>query len=135
MTGHEHGHGHRHSRWRPHSHDSADRVDHALETSRRGVRALVWSFAALFVTAIAQLVLVLVTGSVALRGDTIHNSAHALTAAPLGLAFLLGRRAATRRYTYGLGRAEDLAGIVVVVLIAASAAVAGWQAVDRLLHP
>ncbi|MDX3192340.1 cation diffusion facilitator family transporter [Streptomyces sp. MN03-5084-2B] len=129
------GHGHGHSKWRPHSHDSADRVDHALETSRRGMRALVWSFAALSVTAVAQLVLVLVTGSVALLGDTVHNFADALTAVPLGVAFLLGRRAATRRYTYGLGRAEDLAGVVVVLVVAASAAFAGYESVFRLLHP
>jgi cation diffusion facilitator family transporter len=133
MTGH--GHGHRHSRWRPHSHDSADRLDHALETSRRGVRTLVWSFAALFVTALAQLGLVLVTGSVALLGDTIHNFADALTAVPLGIAFLLGRRAATRRYTYGLGRAEDLAGVVVVLVVAASGAIAGYESVVRLFDP
>jgi len=129
------GHGHGHSKWRPHSHDSADRVDHALETSRRGTRALVWSFTALSVTAVAQLVLVLVTGSVALLGDTVHNFADALTAVPLGVAFLLGRRAATRRYTYGLGRAEDLAGVVVVLVVAASAAFAGYESVVRLLHP
>lgn len=133
MTGH--GHGHRPARWRPHSHDSADRVDRALETSRRGMRALVWSFAALSVTAVAQLVLVVVTGSVALLGDTVHNFADALTAVPLGIAFLLGRRAATRRYTYGFGRAEDLAGVVVVLAVAASAAVAGYESVRRLLDP
>jgi cation diffusion facilitator family transporter len=119
----------------PHSHDSADRVDTALETSKRGLRTLIWSFAALFATAIAQLTVVLISGSVALLGDTIHNFADALTALPIGIAFLLGRRVATRRYTYGLGRAEDLAGVVVVMIIAASAALAGWQAVDRLLHP
>jgi cation diffusion facilitator family transporter len=119
----------------PHSHDSADRVDTALETSKRGIRTLIWSFAALFATAIAQLTVVLISGSVALLGDTIHNFADALTALPIGIAFLLGRRVATRRYTYGLGRAEDLAGVVVVMIIAASAALAGWQAVDRLLHP
>ncbi|MGK3206934.1 cation diffusion facilitator family transporter [Amycolatopsis sp. MEPSY49] len=130
-----HGHGHGHSRWRPHSHDSADRVDHALETSRRGLRTLTWSFAALFGTAVAQLVLVLVTGSVALLGDTIHNFADALTAVPLGIAFLLGRRAATRRYTYGLGRAEDLAGVVVVLVVAASAVLVGYESVVRLLDP
>ena len=137
MTGHHghgHGHGHRHV-FKPHSHDSADRVDTALETSRQGMRTLTWSFVALFVTAGAQLAAVLVSGSVALLGDTIHNFADALTALPLGVAFLLGRRAATRRYTYGLGRAEDLAGVVVVLIIAASAVVAGWQAVDRLVHP
>ncbi|MEU0789053.1 cation diffusion facilitator family transporter [Amycolatopsis sp. NPDC005961] len=122
-----HGHGH--------SHDSADRVDHALETSRRGLRTLTWSFAALFVTAVAQLVLVLVTGSVALLGDTIHNFADALTAVPLGIAFLLGRRAATRRYTYGLGRAEDLAGVVVVLVVAASAVLVAYESVRRLLDP
>ncbi len=130
-----HGHGHGHSRWRPHSHDSADRVDHALETSRRGLRTLTWSFAALFGTAVAQLVLVLVTGSVALLGDTIHNFADALTAVPLGVAFLLGRRAATRRYTYGLGRAEDLAGVVVVLVVVASAVLVGYESVVRLLDP
>ena len=144
MTHHGHGHGHRHRRtlWSrlrhvitPHSHDSADRVDTALETSRQGIRTLTWSFVALFCTAIVQLAVVLLSGSVALLGDTIHNFADALTALPLGVAFLLGRRAATRRYTYGLGRAEDLAGVVVVLVIAASAVVAGWQAVDRLVHP
>ncbi|MDQ0376035.1 cation diffusion facilitator family transporter [Amycolatopsis thermophila] len=119
----------------PHHHDSAERWDDALETSRSGVRALTWSFAALFATALVQLALVLLTDSVALLGDTIHNFADALTALPLGLAFLLGRKAATRRYTYGLGRAEDLAGVVVVLIIAASAAFAAWEAVGRLLDP
>ncbi|WP_410567446.1 cation diffusion facilitator family transporter [Amycolatopsis sp. cmx-4-61] len=145
--GHAHGHGHEESGrlsplWHrlrhlitPHSHDSADRVDTALETSKRGIRALTWSFAVLFGTAVVQLALVLVTGSVALLGDTIHNFADALTALPLGIAFLLGRRAATRRYTYGLGRAEDLAGVVVVLLIAGSAALAGYEAVLRLINP
>ncbi|MDI2030398.1 cation diffusion facilitator family transporter [Saccharopolyspora sp. TS4A08] len=142
-TGHGHGHGHVRRRWwhhlkhavTPHGHDSADRFDSALETSRRGVRTLVWSFAALLVTAIAQLVLVLHTHSVALLGDTIHNFADALTALPVGIAFLLGRRVATRRYTYGLGRAEDLAGVVVVLIIAASATFAGYEAVLRLVEP
>ena len=120
---------------RPHSHDAADRTDDALEASRQGMRALWISFAALLVTACAQAALVAVTGSVALLGDTLHNFADALTAVPLGIAFLLGRRVATRRYTYGLGRAEDLAGLVIVVVIASSAVLAGWQAVDRLVDP
>jgi cation diffusion facilitator family transporter len=124
-----HGHGH------GHGHSAADRVDPALATSGRGLRTLAWSFAVLSATAVAQLVLVLVTGSVALLGDTIHNFADALTALPLGVAFLLGRRAATRRYTYGLGRAEDLAGLVVVLLVLASAVFAGYEAVHRLLDP
>jgi len=99
------------------------------------MRTLAWSFAALFATALAQLALVAVTGSVALLGDTIHNFADALTALPLGIAFLLGRRAATRRYTYGLGRAEDLAGVVVVLIIATSAALAAYESIVRLIDP
>ncbi|MCT2584375.1 cation diffusion facilitator family transporter [Actinophytocola gossypii] len=99
------------------------------------MRALWISFTALAATAAVQAVLVAFTGSVALLGDTLHNVADALTALPLAVAFLLGRRAATRRFTYGLGRAEDLAGLVVVLVIAASAALTGWQAVERLVDP
>ncbi|GAA2263500.1 cation diffusion facilitator family transporter [Glycomyces scopariae] len=106
-----------------------------MESSREGLRALWISLAVLGATAIAQAVVVAFTGSVALLGDTLHNVADALTAIPLGIAFLLGRRAATRRYTYGFGRAEDLAGIVIVAFIAASAVAAGVAAVDRLRHP
>ncbi|MFF7721588.1 cation diffusion facilitator family transporter [Streptomyces luteogriseus] len=137
-----HGHGHRHGlRPRlahllaPHSHDTADKVDSALESSARGMRALWVSLVVLGVTALAQAVVVAVSGSVALLGDTVHNTADALTAVPLGIAFVLGRRAATRRFTYGYGRAEDLAGLVIVLTIAASAAFAGWTALDRLLDP
>ncbi|WP_308122526.1 cation diffusion facilitator family transporter [Streptomyces sp. WAC04114] len=140
--GHGHGHGHRHGlRHRvahllaPHSHETADKVDSALESSARGMRALWVSLVVLGVTALAQAVVVVVSGSVALLGDTVHNTADALTAVPLGIAFVLGRRAATRRFTYGYGRAEDLAGLVIVLTIAASAAFAGWTAVDRLLDP
>src|SRR6185437_6246319 len=75
------------------------------------------------------------SGSVALLGDTLHNAADALTAVPLGVAFVVGRRPPTRRYTYGYGRAEDLAGIVIVILILASSALAAYEAVTRLLHP
>ena len=142
---HEHEHDHDHGRtgwWelirhavRPHSHDAADRVDGALEASRRGMRALWISFGVLMATAAVQAVLVAFTGSVALLGDTLHNVADALTAVPLAVAFLLGRRAATKRFTYGLGRAEDLAGLLILVVIAASAGLAGWQAIERLVAP
>jgi cation diffusion facilitator family transporter len=144
-----HGHGHDHGSRRgvgavwarlahavtPHSHDTADRFDSALESSRLGVRTLAWSFLALMVTASLQAAVVAFTGSVALLGDTVHNFADALTALPVGAALILGRRAATRRFTYGLGRAEDLAGVAVVVLIAASAAAAGYEALHRLADP
>ncbi|NUR89252.1 MAG: cation transporter, partial [Nonomuraea sp.] len=104
-------------------------------SSKRGMRVLAISFAILLVTALAQAVVVAFSGSVALLGDTLHNFADALTALPLAVAFSLGRRAATRRFTYGYGRAEDLAGILIVVLIAVSAVLAGYEAITRLLHP
>ena len=119
----------------PHSHDAADSIDSALESSARGIRAVKISLVVLGVTAIAQLAVVYVSGSVALLADTIHNFSDALTAVPLWIAFALGRRAATRRYNYGYGRAEDLAGLFVIAMIALSAVVAGWEAVNRLLHP
>ena len=119
----------------PHSHDAADSVDSELEASQLGIRTLIISFAGLAVTAVLQLVVVLLSHSVALLGDTLHNFADALTAIPLAIAFTLGRRAATRRFTYGYGRAEDLAGLVVVLLITASSALAAFVAFRRLLHP
>jgi len=142
---HDHGDGHEHDHrdgvlaklrhaFTPHSHDTAAVVDSALEASRRGMRTLFTSLAVLGVTAAIQAVVAALSGSVALLGDTLHNVADALTALPLGLAFWLGRRPANRRYTYGYGRAEDLAGIVIVVLIAASSALAAYEAVQRLLH-
>ena len=122
-------------RLRPHSHDPAESMDTALQTSREGMRALKISLAVLALTASVQLIIVAVSGSVALLADSIHNFADALTAVPLGLAFWLGRRPPSRRYTYGYGRAEDLAGIFIILVVAASAVVAGWEAVHRLLHP
>jgi len=138
--GHDHAHGHgvvgrlRHL-VRPHSHEAADKVDAAMEASAEGMRALWISLAVLGATAVLQAVVVAVSGSVALLGDTLHNAADALTAVPLGVAFLVGRRSPTRRYTYGYGRAEDLAGVVIVVFIAASSALAAYAAVTRLAHP
>ncbi|HEX6501371.1 MAG TPA: cation diffusion facilitator family transporter [Micromonosporaceae bacterium] len=141
-----HEHGSHDGRWaelrhqighllRPHSHDAADKVDAALESSRDGMRALWVSMLVLGVTAAAQGVVAALSGSVALLGDTLHNVTDALTAVPLGVAFVVGRRAATRAYTYGYGRAEDLAGIAIVLVIAGSAVAAAWTAVHRLLHP
>ncbi len=106
-----------------------------METSAHGLRALWVSLAVLGVTAALQAAVVTVSGSVALLGDTLHNLADALTAVPLGIAFVLGRRVPNRRYTYGYGRAEDLAGVAVVIVIAGSAGLAAYTAVERLLHP
>jgi cation diffusion facilitator family transporter len=99
------------------------------------MRVLAISFAVLTVTAVFQAVIVAFSGSVALLGDTLHNFADALTAVPLAIAFSVGRRAVTRRFTYGYGRAEDLAGIIIVLLITASAAFAGYEAIKRLIDP
>jgi cation diffusion facilitator family transporter len=143
-AGHGHGHGHgagegwlrriRHL-LRPHSHDVADSIDDAIESSAAGIRAVKVSLAALAVTAVLQLVVVAISGSVALLADTVHNFSDALTALPLWVAFVLGRRAATRRYTYGYGRAEDLAGLFVVAMIGLSALVAGWESIRRMIDP
>ena len=106
----------------PHSHDAKDSLDQALEGSRDGVRAVAISLVILLLTAGVQALVVVVSGSVALLGDTFHNGADALTALPLWMAFSLGRRPATERFTYGFGKAEDIAGLAVVGFIALSAA-------------
>ncbi|WP_433607520.1 cation diffusion facilitator family transporter [Dactylosporangium sp. CA-139114] len=139
----DHHHDHEPKRWwrrighavTPHSHDATDKVDPAMEASREGIRALWISLAVLGATSVLQAVVVVFSQSVALLGDTLHNVADALTAVPLGIAFVIGRRVATRRYTYGYGRAEDLAGIVIVLCVAASCVLAGYEAVQRLRHP
>ena len=141
---HDHLHDHEHATglrgvladfFKPHSHDAADSVDSALEASADGIRAVKISLIALGITALAQALLVVITGSVALFADTIHNFSDALTAVPLWIAFALGRRSANARYTYGYGRAEDLAGIFIVLMISASAVVAGYESIRRLLDP
>jgi cation diffusion facilitator family transporter len=106
-----------------------------MEGSAEGMRTLWITLGVLGLTALVQAVVTALSGSVALLGDTLHNAADALTAVPLGVAFVLGRRPPTRRYTYGFGRAEDLAGIVIVLTIAASSALAAYEAVTRLIHP
>jgi cation diffusion facilitator family transporter len=118
-----------------HSHDHTERVDGALRDSAAGIRAVKISLVVLGITAVAQLVVVALSGSVALFADTVHNFSDALTAVPLWIAFSMSRRAATRRYTYGFGRVEDLAGLFVVAVIAISALVAAVQAVRRLVDP
>jgi cation diffusion facilitator family transporter len=119
----------------PHSHDHADKVDDALCDSAAGIRAVKISLVVLGFTAMAQMVIVAVSGSVALFADTVHNLSDALTAVPLWIAFAVGRRAASRRYTYGFGRVEDLAGLFVVAAIALSAIVAAVEAIRRLADP
>lgn len=144
----KHGHGdHRQSPAHPpgfwhrlrhlfvHSHAAHERVDVALESHERGIRALKVSLVGLGVTALAQLIVVTLSGSVALLADSIHNFADAGTSIPLWIAFALARRGATPRFSYGFGRVEDLAGVVTVAVILISACVAGFEAVGKLIHP
>jgi cation diffusion facilitator family transporter len=150
--GHRPGHGHEHGHDHPpgwagrirhaaselvggHSHDAADQIDDALEANAAGRRALLISLVALGVTAVLQAVVVVISGSVALLGDTLHNVADALTAVPLLVAFALARRPANKRYTYGYGRAEDLGGLFVIAMILLSSVLAAYEAFDRLLNP
>jgi cation diffusion facilitator family transporter len=110
-------------------------LDQALTTNERGIRAVKLSLATLLITAFFQVGVVLFTGSVALLANTVHNFSDALTALPLWLAFSLARRARNPRYTYGYGRAEDLAGALIVGMIFATALEIFWQAYDRIVHP
>ncbi len=140
---HEHEHEHEHggiagmlrSLFAPHSHDATDSLDQALETSADGIRAVAVSLVILLATALLQAIVVVSSGSVALLGDTLHNASDAFSALPLWMAFRLGRRSPNNRFTYGYGKAEDVAGLFVITLIAASAAFAAYAAIIRLLHP
>lgn len=129
-VGHEHGHAH--GGGGGHTHGA---IDPSITTTERGIWAVKWSFIGLAITAILQMGVVWISGSVALLADTIHNVGDAATAVPLYIAFLFARRKPTARFTYGYGRVEDLAGVVVVALILFSALVAGYQAIDRLINP
>src|SRR5215218_8792782 len=120
----EGGHGHTHGA-----------VDPSIATSERGIWAVKWSFVVLFATALVQIVVVVLSASIALLSDIIHNFGVAATAIPLWIAFALSRLGTSRRFTYGYGRFEDLAGVMVVLIILFSAVVAGYQAIERLLNP
>src|SRR5215212_7420970 len=110
-------------------------VDPALVASERGIWAVKWSFIGLFITALVQVVVVFLSGSVALLSDTIHNFGDAATALPLWIAFALTRLGTSRRFPFGYGRVEDLAGVMVVLIILFSALVAGYQAIERMINP
>ena len=121
---HDHGGGHSHGG-----------VDASILGSREAMRTLKLSLLILTVTTVLQVAVVVLSGSIALLADTVHNAGDALTAIPLAAAFVLGRLPATRRLTYGWGRAEDFAGLTVVGIILFSAVFAAYEAIDRLIHP
>jgi cation diffusion facilitator family transporter len=99
-------------------------IDPSIKRSRQGLRAVGLSLVVLGLTATAQVVVYVLSGSVALLADLIHNAGDALTAVPLAIAFLMRSR-----------RAEGLAGLAVVAAIFVSAVVAGVEAVSRLINP
>jgi cation diffusion facilitator family transporter len=142
---HDHGHGHDHEH-RPgvigwirhtfaHSHDIHEKVDDVMETHERGFWATKWALASLAITTLVQIVIVWISGSTALFADTIHNLGDGANSVPLLIAFALQRRGRTRRFTYGYGRTEDLAGVIIVALIAVSAAVAGYESIRKIIDP
>jgi len=116
-----HGHGHGHAHGHGHSHGL---VDDSIKRSREGLRAVGLSLLVLGLTAAAQLLVYLLSGSIALLADLIHNAGDAATAIPLAIAFLLRSQ-----------RAERIAGLFVVLAIFVSACVAGYEAIVRLLDP
>ena len=107
-------------------------IDPTIFTTQRGIWSVKWSFLGLFATAAFQIVIVFYSGSVALLADTIHNLGDAATAIPLWFAFVLAHRHPTKRFTYGYGRLEDLAGVAVVLTILLSAILAGYESINRL---
>lgn len=124
----QHHHNHEHD----HTHGA---IDPSITATERGIWAVKWSFIGLIITALIQLFVVLISGSVSLLADTIHNFGDAATALPLWVAFLLARRPSSKHFTYGYGRGEDLAGVIIVGLILISAVVAGYESIERLLNP
>lgn len=118
---------------RDHDHDHGGGA--LIDAGAEGIRATKVSLAGLGVTAVLQAVVVAVTGSVALFSDTLHNLTDALTAIPLWIAFALGRRPPSPRFTHGYHRAEDLAGTVIVLAIAVSAGGVVWESIQRLVDP
>lgn len=100
-----------------------------------GIRTVWIALVLLAVTSILQIFVVYWSGSVALLGDTVHNIGDGLNSVPLLIAFYLARRVANRRYNFGFARAEDVAGIFIVISIAFSAAYILWESIDRFINP
>ena len=120
---------------KPHSHDSTEAIQTAEEASGEGIRAAWISLGGMGATAVLQVGIVAISGSMALLADTIHNFGHLVTTIPLIIAFRLGRRAPTARYPFGYRRAEDLVGLLIALVIALSAALIIWESVNALFDP
>lgn len=125
----------RHDRGQSHADDhghSHSVLDDQLLTHRAAVRAIWVSVAGLGITAAVQLGIVAISGSAGLFADALHNIGDVAGTAALWVGFRLSRRPPTDRFTYGWRRAEDLAGLVIVVAIAVSAVLAGWDSLTAL---
>ncbi len=118
-----------------HTHNEEGGIGRYLEESERGIWALKISLLGLAFTAGFQVVIAIISSSAGLLADTVHNFSDALTAIPLWVAFVVGRRAANQRYTYGYGRAEDLAGLFVILMVALSAGIAFYESLRKLIAP
>ena len=152
-AGHSHDHGHDHhesdhdhhhaSGWwaqlkhamTPHSHDAVDTIQTAEEARRDGIRTSWIGLAGMLAVAVAQLAIVLASGSIGLLADTVHSLGHAVTTVPLVIAFRLGGRPATKRYPYGYRRAEDVAGIFIVFVIFLTAVYIAYESITGLISP
>ena len=119
----------------PHAHDSVEAIQTAEESTRDGIRTAWIGLAGMMATAVLQIVIVWLSGSIALLADTIHNLGHAATTIPLIMAFQIGRREPTKRYPYGYRRAEDLAGLFITVVIVATIVLIVVESIDALLNP
>ena len=119
-----------------HDHSHADLAsDRAFLDNRLAVRTVWIALVALGLTTALQIVIYIASGSVALLADTVHNLGDALNSIPLLFAFYIARRAANKRFTYGYGRLEDIAGVFIVISIGFSAAYIIYESVQRLLNP
>ena len=136
---HNHRHHHNHHNHRHHHHDGHSHthgvIDPEIASSERGIWAVKWSLVGLLITAIVQAVVFWLSGSVALLADLIHNIGDAMTALPLGVAFLVSRRKPTARFSYGFARLEDLAGVAIVAIVLFSAGITAYESVERFYHP
>ncbi|MCA9931743.1 MAG: cation transporter, partial [Anaerolineales bacterium] len=142
---HDHPHDHTHptglrgwfaNLFNPHSHDHSDlAADRAFAENEMGIRTVWIALAILLLTSILQLAIVAMSGSVALLADTAHNIGDGLNSIPLLVAFYLARRLPTRRFSFGYGRSEDIAGIFIVLSILVSAGIVFWESFQRLLSP
>lgn len=123
---------HDHENIQKHTHGS---LDPSIAATKRGLWAVKYSFIWLMITFFIQAIVFIYSGSIALLADTIHNLGDAATAIPLGIAFLFALKKSTKRFTYGFGRIEDLAGVIIVILILFSAIIAGYEAIQRIIYP